>query len=318
MSTLAFEPTQLDALRAALARAGDGSEIRLAAGEFRLHEPLVLRADVTLRGEPDKTRLVGGEFPTILVQKPEARITLRGLVLEGAVGEEGATFASRSKVTLTVDLCRFRRNLATDSGGAMALFDADATISRCIFEQNDGREGGGALLVGRDSSVKLERCVFRANRGKVGGAIWVRAGGAVRITHCTFSDNEATFAKGGGALFLKGQMGLPASAFVANSVITGREAVFADPGTELRVFFRNSVLPEDLPSIPGFSDVAGNVRARPSFVNVGNGLVALAPGSAGVDMADPKFTEEAAMDLLGRPLLRAGKADAGALARAPS
>jgi hypothetical protein len=94
--------------------------------------------------------------------------------------------------------CLFKNNQCLDSaGGAFSAIGCCPTVSGCIFEQNYGWYGGGAIK----GVANLLDCYFGRNVGDVvhGGAIR-SLGGVGSAIRCTLVDNSAW---GGGAGLLK-------------------------------------------------------------------------------------------------------------------
>lgn len=314
-----ISPRDVEALAKAVEGAVEPTRFVLEPGDYPLVRPLFVKGEVEIVGTLDKTRLVGMRS-SLLLADGGSTLTLRNLIFENGEGKEGGAVLAAPKSKLKIDLCTFRRNKAADVGGALALSSEEAEVTRSIFEENSAGEGGGALFIAQSGALTFDRCIFRGNRARVGGGIWVRAGGALKLVHCSLYENEASHPKGGGALFLMGSKGDDANVVVINSVIAGREAIYADTSKSMSLGIRGSVLPDPATMVadPRVREVAANVRGVPRFVPVRSGVHALAADSVGAGAADAARTTPGAVDFFGRPLVRDGRADPGAVARPPN
>jgi hypothetical protein len=318
MTETFFGPHDVAQLVSRLSGLPAGARVRLGPGRFLLPEPIVLTNGIELVGEPGKTILDGQEMHTILAIDGEQQLfTLRGLTFANGVGTWGGAISSGAPNRLFLDQCRFTKNRASEDGGAVFLRAATGTrIVRCTFEMNAARRAGGALDVGHRADVLVDRCVFRANEAQVGGGVCLSGTGALELRNCTFLENRAIVEPGGGSFFVTGAASSGPSAYVSNTIFAGRDAIASDPSTQYKVFFTHSIVPPDLFQQRGFQDLHTNTLGTPDLVQLGEGAWGLAPGSNGARTADTGRIEEGATDLLGRPLVRDGVADPGALAYA--
>jgi len=218
-------------------------------------------------------------------------------------------------VKLVIEDCRFKGNVAREDGGAIFLRAAqESRIVRYVFEGNRARRAGGALDVGIGADVTVDRCVFHGNEASVGGGVYLNGTGALELRNCTFVDNRASVSPGGAALFVTGAASSGPSAYVANSVFAGPDAIAGDPAMRFDVFVAHCIVPPELFAQRGFKSVKPNTLGAPQLVELAPGAWGLAPGSPGTSTADTSRIEPDASDLLGRPLVRAGVADPGAFA----
>ncbi len=99
-------------------------------------------------------------------------------------------------------------NFFTDQqlqGGAIAILNTRADISRCLFEYNEvdeaGNEGGvlpwistragGAIHIDSQSTANVQNSAFLRNRAPYfGGAVHVEDGGVAGIVNCSFYENS--------------------------------------------------------------------------------------------------------------------------------
>ena len=291
MTTLDLGPSDVGRFKTLFADAPEGTRIRLAPGDYSIAHPLAFKAAVSVQGVAGKTRIIASKCPLFITEAKQ--LNLSGLTLEGADADRSSVVSVPQGTRLEIDQCRFRRNRAVE--GAVFVFDGieHVSITRSLFEGNESVDGGGVMVVGGGGGqVVCDRCSFIGNRSKVGGAIYLRAGGAIKLLHCTFVDNEASWPKGGGALFVLSAKSTGASAFIANSVFRGREAICADASKDYKVFIRSSIVPPETFPQERIENVAGNTLARADLVSLTGGFFNLSAASAGADAADLKYTAE--------------------------
>lgn len=314
MDLTTFTPFDASRLPTILGDLPAGTRVTLAPGDYILSEPIDVRANITIRGTPGRTRLLGKTRQLLRTSERCDQACFFGLTFEGGNSVFGGALSVRGGSSVVLDQCAFLRNHAGRTGGAIDLKEgASATITRCIFEQNTAN-GGGAIATTLGGVVVAEGCLFVRNRAEVGGAVLLRAASALKLVHCTFVDNVASWPAGGGALFVLARKTVGASAFIANCVFRGREAIRADTTKAYRVFFVSSIVPPESVAQSGFENVHGNTLAIPQLLPLTPNLFALDRGAPGSGTADPKHTNASALDLRGRPLVRDGQADPGALA----
>jgi len=317
MTELHFEPNDVEPMMRALVGVPSGARVVLAAGRFKLPFPIVLSTGVELVGDPGRTILDGGGKHTIFMLNGIDQVfSLDGLILEGGRGQWGGAIFSGSRNRLRIDRCRFTRNRAHGDGGALFVRNAvESRITRTIFEKNAAKRGGGAFDIGHGADVLVDRCIFRANKATIGGAALLSGSGALELRNCTLVDNRASWKRGGGALFVDGARSSGPSAYVANSIFSGHEAIASDPSKQYQVFFVHSIVPADLFEQPRLENVKGNTVGTPRLERVGEFGWRLAPGAPGAGTANVDRIERAATDIFGQELVRDGVADPGALAR---
>lgn len=78
-----------------------------------------------------------------------------------------------------------------DRGGGMLIFRGSPTVSRCVFEANQGTLAGG-LHVESLSRPTLNGCRFVGNRASSGGGMVCHSNGDAIIVNSAFSGNAAT------------------------------------------------------------------------------------------------------------------------------
>ena len=225
-----------EALRGAIAyvsRAGGGTiTFTNAVGDLRLKRRLVLNAgagDVTVKGE-GRVRLVpAGGYAVengggAILHAGSGTLTLSGLTFDGfsttgcggavraygPLAVEDCTFANCSACeyggavytgpssTATFTGCRFARNVANGSGGAV-FARWQVMAMRCGFDGNVAGFGGSAIGSFAIRTV-AEHCSFLDNKAGERGAFDAPAGDAVAAA-CTFTCNEGEALHGGERLY---------------------------------------------------------------------------------------------------------------------
>lgn len=107
-----------------------------------------------------------------------------------------------------ISACTFVNNSANSSGGAVSA--SGAVIDACSFAGNTAQSSGGAV----SGTSFVGRSTFSANRAGNGGAL----SGFLRVTACSFSENEAVGALIGSGGAITGSAGeIRDSEFVRNS-----------------------------------------------------------------------------------------------------
>jgi trimeric autotransporter adhesin len=133
----------------------------------------------------------------------------------------------------TIRNCKFADNFAAfGHGGAVFLWDSNASITQCSFYHNLAYQGsGGAIYVGGDSAPTLSDCTFTSNMtvstyGQTGqgGAIQLDTSAPVTIERCVFDANIAR--PFGGGTFEVPRGGAISSYCINDPTTTIRECVF--------------------------------------------------------------------------------------------
>lgn len=198
----------------------------------------------------------------------------------GAFNGGGQTFGQRSANFLN---CIFRENTAVDRGGAIALYNAAATLTDCTLENNTAHQGGGIAGGG----VFLTHSTFIGNRATDGGSLFVGIGGgdtngsilevggpggvsSLLVDSCTFTNNSAMHR--GGALFIVVNSlasEITSSTFTRNRAQQGG-GIFLD-SSELS--FLTKLLPEPIQPTVFASNIAtmgGGIFVRNGHIPVEN------------------------------------------------
>ena len=225
-----------DKLRAVLQQQGavlDGVTVHLAAGDYYLageaggavtmsYPDYPTQVNLTfLGGYPDnltgtttagrdttayRSAFTGNEDAGILVIGSQTNMTFEGVTFKDASRESngGALLADAGETgncTLILSSCRFIDNTNTDAntGAAVFLSKASATIDHCYFGGNHARNGAGINLNAGEGTVTISNCLFKGNTTfNTSGALQNGSAKTVTVTDCTFDSNSAG-SYGGGA-----------------------------------------------------------------------------------------------------------------------
>ncbi|MHC5002594.1 MAG: right-handed parallel beta-helix repeat-containing protein, partial [Planctomycetota bacterium] len=125
----------------------------------------------------------------------DATAGLDGVVVSGAFGAGVALLVSDAVFVG----CRFRDNVAPDSGGGVASMLGSPTLVDCAFSDNLAEGiflGGGGGFYGQGGRPTLDGCRFERNVGTIFGGGAHLVGCAATLIDCEFDDNTAQF--GGG------------------------------------------------------------------------------------------------------------------------
>ena len=192
-------------------------------------------------------------------------ITITNCVFENNKAKNGgaiATIENRyGSDNLKIENCKFIKNHASKSAGAVAAFGDNSQIINCVFDSNSVYNDlgdttfGGALQIGLDDAVSrgyvknckfynnyvrsdiegshggagcvrdgvvYENCIFENNSAPQGGALTYHASGIIK--GCTFTGNSATYYGGAlstGRLYKKMNLNIVNCDFDGNFAPTG-------------------------------------------------------------------------------------------------
>ncbi len=207
-------PVEYPTIEAALAAAGNGDVIEIAAGTYAPIAPLnMMGKAVTLRGATHAdgspaTVIDGlGNKRVFVCDNSEGAATVfENLVITRGTSLFGGGMYLRS-ADPTITNCLFKSNVTTQYGGGLYLSAANPTIARCVFESNTagGGWGSGAGVYLNGASPTISHCVFKSNSATYrGGAMFMNGANPI-ITHCVFEANvhsgSINGGGGGGAMF---------------------------------------------------------------------------------------------------------------------
>lgn len=157
-------------------------------------------------------------------------LEINGCLFENHMGQPVSypvIWATGRTGTLSILDCIFRNNEAQNGGGAAIHCDSSDSviIEDCLFAGNinsgtDPFEGGGAIFLS-NTDASISRCLFHDNdlpNGPLGDAIMIRRPGSWIIDHCTFwgcfhSGNEVN-------IYVEGDYDTLSSLTFSNSIFT--------------------------------------------------------------------------------------------------
>lgn len=105
-------------------------------------------------------------------------------------------------------------------------------VENCYFENNQSISLGGVVRLS-NATVTMQGCTFNMNVSGKGGAIYCQ--GNLTLLNCTFSNNSATEAMGGGALYIRDGSNVTMNgSILANSMPEGEPDLFLEDAQTLR------------------------------------------------------------------------------------
>ena len=149
-------------------------------------------------------------------------------------------------------------------GGGLAFFKGSmATLTGCVFENNNAAYGGGAYFEG---GTTLTNCSFTSNNAINNGG---GAGFAVEatLTSCVFANNSVTNNGGGGAIF-GAESTLTNCIFANNNAVKGGGLNFEAGGTVINSTFYNNTATER-----GGGVYVSHYRNRKTPLNLRNSIL---------------------------------------------
>jgi hypothetical protein len=137
----------------------------------------------------------------------------------------GGVFAVRDYDNIEIYNSTFRHNLAdmedpsyASCGGAIALWNSNPFIQKCVFYDNYALDYAGAILVYAGSEPIISNCLFYENESEYGGALAFYENSNGVLIYNTLADNYAYY--GGGGLYFYMQ----SNPEIINTIIWGNEA----------------------------------------------------------------------------------------------
>jgi predicted outer membrane repeat protein len=115
----------------------------------------------------------------------------------------------------SIEGCRFVRNKALDSGGAICNEQGDSTIRDCEFNGNEADDSGGGIYA-YDCEITVEACSFENNKVPYSGGAICSESSDSTISDCIFNGNKADDF-GGGIYAGGGEITLEACSFENNA-----------------------------------------------------------------------------------------------------
>ncbi len=192
-------PADISEVESAMRLADYGDTVLVASGIYYEHS-VPLFSGVTLLAEDMEqgATVIHAEDHTfvIVAEYVDASAVLRGFTLRGAAGS--ALFLDQSH-PLIAD-CLFTQNDGYDGGGAL-IWGSESRFERCRFSGNIAYRGGAVHMIEGDSEPSFIDCEFYWNTSREeGGALWAE-GARPYFEDCVFYGNESFI--DGGALFLR-------------------------------------------------------------------------------------------------------------------
>ncbi|MFN0136962.1 MAG: right-handed parallel beta-helix repeat-containing protein [Phycisphaerae bacterium] len=192
----------------------------------------------------------------------DSQVTVRNCNFVGNYAVRGGAVASRLS-TARFERCQFFNNTGSEGGGGVYSTQSDVELARCTFRTNHATTGiGGAVYFNEGGQHGLYNCTLQNNDARDGGgAVALSALGTVMLTtiaNCVISGNECLTASGG-AIFAHGDESF---AIVSNCSIVGNSAVSTGGAyghSQTAMYIRNSVLWGNVDSSPATGTEAANL-----------------------------------------------------------
>ncbi len=194
-----------DDLRDAVARAGDGSTLRLAAGEYRLDDPLVLLNGVHLVGTgAGQTTIVSTAGDAVIVALTDKTIRVEGLTIRHEGDRPSSIVLGGPAASIALSDSHLSGAVADDNGqgGAGVLMfapDRDAAGRGTTLEITDvelsDNEAAGVVLSGGHRASIVRASIQRS--GQCGLCFFDTSDGSVEAS--TFDDNAVGISMAGTA-----------------------------------------------------------------------------------------------------------------------
>ncbi len=210
-------------IQAGVDSATAGDTVELACGTYYEHD-IVMKDGITVRGAvlsgcsvinaqiEGRCFYIGTVGPSTIIE---------GLTMTNACGPGGFGGAiCIYEASPTISKCRFIQNVGSGTGGAIYVHVGSPVIDRCWFETNAAQNGGALAFI--VSSPTVHGCTFIDNWGfgssaASGGAVWGLYT-SVAINHCVFIRNWAVHA--GGTFSFEG----PCAPVITNCTTIGSRA----------------------------------------------------------------------------------------------
>ncbi|MDD7732611.1 MAG: cell wall-binding repeat-containing protein [Firmicutes bacterium] len=172
---------------------------------------------------------VGTDGPAIFVTGESHLYVEEGaLVQNNQSATQGGVIQVRNGASLTIINGIFKNNSTSASdGGAIAVY-GNLEIDDALFESNQAKKTGGAIIFGSNATGSIKNATFKNNRASTGGAIY--GSGKLDISRCIFENNTAKW--GGGIFANKGAM-IAVTRFKNNTAIMQGGAIYASQPTNI-------------------------------------------------------------------------------------
>ena len=152
---------------------------------------------LTIQGAgQDTTILDGNQSGSCLVLSGFVDGVISGLTISnGSATNGGGIYSSASSPTITH--CTFSGNTVDWYGAGMYNTDSSPTLTDCTFTGNTDADLGGGMYSGGGSSVTVTRCVFDGNEGRTGAGM-MNHNVTATVRDCLFIGNTGSTSSGGG------------------------------------------------------------------------------------------------------------------------
>jgi len=271
--------------------------------------PSILQSD--LNGDDGAGMLIDNSYHVLRGAGVDSTAVLDGFTVTGGVADgngnndKGGGILCVNGASPTVRNCHFVGNRCTFGGGAGYINGSTPTFTDCTFEDNIGGSFGGAFDMATAGPLRFDRCVFIGNRAQRAGALEVFASNGIEVTNCSFFDNTATGASGGGALWI----GQGSNTLVVNCSIVGNSSTNQAAGG-IRVqsaapVIRNTILWANT----GPGGAQGSINQVTASANLAHCIVEGGFAGASNLAADPQLADMGIGDLrltLASPAIDAG------------
>ena len=133
----------------------------------------------------------------------------------------GVTSLILTSASVSIKECQFQQNTAP-MGGAFAISGSNVTFTDSIFNANVAIKGGGVMVFGNSSTVRIQSCNFSMNEALEFGGVLVAIESRLIVADSFLEKNSAN--KTGGCIFL----GSSSKLTMSSTVMMNNEA--ADGG----------------------------------------------------------------------------------------
>ncbi len=286
--------------------------VKVPAGRYTVN--LELSKPVTLLAM-GQVVLDGVHSGSVVRITTDGLVRLSGFTLVGGSAPEAGGAICHLGGQLELLDCTLRFNQAPQyGGGGLYVRDGKATVTRCRFEANTGRQGG-AILVDGVGELRLEDSTVIQNAAVEGGGVKVKEGAKATLIGCTLADNKVVGdGAAGSAMHLSGSTTRAPTVSLTHCVVSerteGPACVYNSPKLPAALTITRSLLPAWCQALGG----VGNHFGEALFVMSGTEPYLLSEKSPAVGAADVTAFSAASKDVNGRARLRGGTADLGAFA----
>lgn len=252
-------------IQAAIDAALPFDELELAAGVYRLEEPLLpMGKYVTIRGALDQAggpaSILDGQGKTRHIKCVNGEIdqtVFENLVLTNGFAAYAGSI-SNFGARPTINNCHFIGNVSTSDAGAILNNVSRPIVTNCVFRDNVANFSGGAVCNYNSSDATFTSCSFSGNQARTGGAMVNLSTSDPVLTDCTFIGNDAR--NGGGlASWTGSRPAILASSFIENTAKELGGGIYAEDEASAPVLAGTSFCGNHPGAIDGpWSDDGGN------------------------------------------------------------